>query len=73
MQDDEFEWHDAKAKRNASEHHVTFEAARFAFRDSRFIERLDPDESDEDRFLLMVSSLAPGAVVEDNGYMAETP
>ena len=52
MLDDEFEWHDAKAKLNASEHHVTFEAARFAFRDPRFIERLDPDESDEDRFLL---------------------
>jgi hypothetical protein len=72
MQDDEFEWHDAKAKFNASEHHVTFEAARFAFRDSRFIERLDPDESDEDRFLLTASTLAQGAVVDDNAYMAET-
>ena len=52
MRDDEFEWHDKKAKQNAREHGVTFDVARHAFKDPRLIERLDPDEPDEDRMLL---------------------
>ena len=52
MRDDEFEWDDNKAKRNARDHSVTFQAARGAFRDPRLIERLDPGEPDEDRMLL---------------------
>jgi hypothetical protein len=52
MRNDEFEWHDAKAKLNVREHRVSFEFARGAFRDPRLIERLDPDETDEDRMLL---------------------
>jgi len=52
MRDDEFEWHDAKAKLNAREHGVTFEAARLAFGDPRAINRLDLEETDEDRILL---------------------
>ena len=52
MRDDEFEWHDKKAKQNVREHGVTFELARRPFQDPRLIERLDPDEPDEDRMLL---------------------
>ena len=52
MRDDEFEWDDRKAKRNAREHDVTFEVARRAFEDPRSIDRLDDDEPDEDRMLL---------------------
>jgi len=52
MHDDEFEWHDAKAKLNARDHGVSFEVARGAFRDPRLIEHLDPDEADEERMLL---------------------
>ena len=52
MRDDEFEWHDKKAKHNVREHGVTFELARRAFQDARLIEHLDPDEPDEDRMLL---------------------
>ena len=52
MRDDEFEWDDTKARRNAREHGVTFEVARRAFADLRLVERLDPDEPDEDRMLL---------------------
>jgi len=52
MRDDQFEWDDGKAKRNARAHGVTFEVARRAFEDPGLIERLDPDEPDEDRMLL---------------------
>jgi uncharacterized DUF497 family protein len=52
MRDGEFEWDDIKARRNARAHGVTFEVARRAFTDPRLIERLDPDEPDEDRLLL---------------------
>jgi uncharacterized DUF497 family protein len=52
MRDDQFEWDDRKAKRNAREHGVTFEVARRAFEDDRLIERLDPRELDEDRMIL---------------------
>jgi uncharacterized DUF497 family protein len=53
MRDDEFEWHDAKAKRNERDHDVSFEAARRAFGDPRAVTRLDLDETDEDRMLLI--------------------
>jgi uncharacterized DUF497 family protein len=52
VRDDEFEWDDKKAKRNVREHGVTFEVARRAFKDPLLIERLDPDEPEEDRILL---------------------
>ena len=52
MRDDEFEWDDRKAKRNVRDHGVTFAIARRTFEDPRLIERLDPDEPDEDRMLL---------------------
>jgi uncharacterized DUF497 family protein len=52
MRDNQFEWDDRKAARNAKKHRVTFEAARLAFEDPRAIDRLDLDEPDEDRTLL---------------------
>jgi hypothetical protein len=52
VREDEFEWDDKKARRNVREHGVSFEAARRAFEDPRLIERLDPDETEEDRMLL---------------------
>ena len=52
MRDDEFEWHDAKAKLNERDHGVSFEVACGAFRDPRLTEHLDPDEPDEERMLL---------------------
>jgi hypothetical protein len=52
MRDDKFEWDDRKAVKNAKDHRVTFELARRAFTDQRAIDRLDLDETDEDRMLL---------------------
>jgi uncharacterized protein len=52
MRDNQFEWDDRKAVMNAKEHRVTFELARLAFADPRAIDRLDLDETEEDRMLL---------------------
>jgi uncharacterized DUF497 family protein len=52
MRDEQFEWDDRKAARNGKEHRVTFELARLAFADPLAIDRLDLDETDEDRMLL---------------------
>ncbi|MFZ1104590.1 MAG: BrnT family toxin [Hyphomicrobiaceae bacterium] len=52
MRDSQFEWDDRKAVTNANEHRVTFELARLAFADPGAVDRLDLDESDEDRMLL---------------------
>jgi uncharacterized DUF497 family protein len=52
MRDDEFEWDDRKAKRNAQAHGVTFELARLVFDDANAIDWLDLDETDEDRILI---------------------
>jgi uncharacterized DUF497 family protein len=49
MRDDEFEWDDRKAARNARDHGVTFEQARAAFHDPDNIEEDDADP-DEERF-----------------------
>lgn len=44
MQNDDFEWDDAKAVRNLLEHDVSFETARAAFADVFAIEREDTRE-----------------------------
>lgn len=41
MQDDDFEWDDAKAAENLIRHGVSFEVARLAFDDAFGIERVD--------------------------------
>jgi len=54
MNDDDFEWDDAKAAQNYRDHGVTFEAAKEVFADPFAIERLD-DRVDygEDRFVII--------------------
>jgi len=52
MRDDEFEWDDRKAKRNERQHGVTFELVRLVFDDPNAIDRLDLDETDEERELI---------------------
>jgi uncharacterized protein len=44
MQDDAFEWDDAKAASNITKHGVSFEVARGAFADAFAIEREDTTE-----------------------------
>lgn len=49
MQDEEFEWDDAKAARNLAKHGVTFEQARAAFEDPDCVDHDDADP-DEERY-----------------------
>ena len=44
MQDDEFEWHDAKAEKNWRDHRVTFRQAVPVFLDTYAVEYLDDRE-----------------------------
>ena len=54
MEDDDFEWDDAKAAANVVRHGVTFEAARSAFSDIFAIAREDPRQDyGEDRYTLL--------------------
>jgi len=54
MNDDEFEWDDAKAAANLAKHKVSFELAREAFNDAFGIGWEDDRESyDEDRQCLL--------------------
>jgi uncharacterized protein len=45
MQDDEFEWHDAKAAANLARHGVSFKTARLAFADVFAVESADLREN----------------------------
>jgi len=50
----EFEWDAAKAERNQSDHGVTFEMARDAFKDPFAVEWLDDREAyGEDRYVII--------------------
>jgi len=54
MNDDGFEWDDAKAAQNYADHGVTFETAKGVFKDPFAIERLDDREDyGEDRFVII--------------------
>lgn len=54
MEDDDFEWDDAKAARNISVHGVPFEVARLAFDDPFAVAREDRRELyGEDRYVLL--------------------
>ena len=54
MNDDAFEWDEAKAVTNEVRHGVSFEAARKVFLDPFAVERLDDREDyGEDRFILI--------------------
>jgi uncharacterized protein len=51
MQDDRFEWNDAKARANLEKHEVSFEVARLVFDDPAGIDEIDDRaEYGEDRF-----------------------
>lgn len=51
MQDDRFEWSDAKARANLSKHEVSFEVARLVFDDRRSVDEIDDRGNyGEDRF-----------------------
>jgi uncharacterized DUF497 family protein len=54
VQDEDFEWDDAKAAQNLVPHGVSFEAARLAFDDAFGVVREDRRQSyGEDRFMLL--------------------
>jgi uncharacterized DUF497 family protein len=62
MNDDAFEWDEAKAAENDAKHGVSFETARAVFRDPFAVERLDDREDyGEDRFILI--GMADGVVL----------
>ena len=53
MQDDRFEWSEAKARANHKKHGVSFETGRLVFDDSESIDEIDDREDyGEDRFLV---------------------
>lgn len=51
----EFEWHDTKAKANATKHGVTFEEAMSCFYDPLQISFYDPDHSDHEAREIMIA------------------
>jgi uncharacterized protein len=62
MQDDKFEWDDAKARQNLADHEVTFDRARLTFSDPFAIELLDDRENyGEERFVRL--GMADGAIL----------
>lgn len=64
MNNEEFEWDDQKAARNAQRHGVTFDEARSVFRDPFAIELLDDREDyGEERYILIGMSEASVLVV----------
>jgi uncharacterized protein len=62
MNDDAFEWDQAKAAENYAKHGVSFEVAKKVFKDPFAIERLDDREDyGEQRFILI--GMAEDAVI----------
>ena len=62
MDDDAFEWDEAKAAENEAKHGVSFDTCRAVFRDPFAIELLDDrEEYGEDRFILI--GMAEGVVL----------
>jgi hypothetical protein len=53
MPDLRFEWDERKNTANRRKHGVSFEEAEFVFYDDRAILTEDPDEEEEDRFILL--------------------
>ena len=53
MPDLRFEWDERKNASNRRKHGVSFEEAETVFYDDRAIFRDDPDEEEEDRFILL--------------------
>jgi hypothetical protein len=55
MQDDDFEWDDAKAASNWRDHAVSFEMAREAFRDVFAVEWLDAGQDPSEERCAMIA------------------
>ncbi len=53
MSDLHFEWDERKNASNRKKHGVSFEEAETVFYDDRAVLRDDPDEEEEDRFILL--------------------
>jgi uncharacterized DUF497 family protein len=53
MPDLRFEWDQRKNASNKRKHGISFEEAETVFYDDRAVLREDPDEEDEDRFVLL--------------------
>ena len=53
MPDLRFDWDERKNAANKRKHGVSFEEAETVFYDDRALFDLDPDEKDEDRFVLL--------------------
>ena len=54
MQDDDFEWLDAKAASNWRDHGISFEMAREAFKDAFAVERIDDRHGDNEQRLALL-------------------
>jgi uncharacterized protein len=63
-----FEWDPQKDAANQRKHRVSFEEARTVFYDERALLIRDPDEGEEDRFLLLGFSAALRALVVCHCY-----
>ncbi len=63
-----FEWDPQKNAANKRKHRVSFEEARTVFYDDRALLIRDPDEEDEDRFVLLGLSAALRALVVCHCY-----
>jgi uncharacterized DUF497 family protein len=55
MQDEDFEWDDAKAALNWQRHAITFEVARDAFRDAFAVEWLDDTQDASEQRVAMLA------------------
>lgn len=70
MRDVDFEWDDRKATANVRNHGVPFELARRVFEDPNAIDRLDLDETDEERVLItgLVGDVLLTVVFTERGH-----
>ena len=71
MSDLRFEWDERKSASNKKKHGVSFEEAETVFYDDRAILAEDPDEEDEDRFVLLGLSAGLRTLVVCHCYRAE--
>jgi uncharacterized DUF497 family protein len=70
MPDLRFEWDERKNAANKRKHGVSFEEAETVFYDDRAILAEDPDEEDEDRFVLLGLSAGLRTLVVCHCYRA---
>lgn len=70
MNEEQFEWDDAKARNNLTKHGVSFEAAQRTFDDVFSVDRLDLEsDQEETRYILtgMVNSVVLTVVYTERG------